>query len=187
MSKKINQIKNLVKNECRNLGFIDEWFYDIYLLGVEKFAKILLKRLPKADEEIVLLGVWLHDLQRVRGKKGDHTKIGAAEAEKVMRQFQYSEEAISHVREIILSHSCDTALRPKSLEGKILASADAMSHYNNDFYLAIAVTGERNLIEYKRWAQKKLDKDYNEKIFFDFAKKIIVRRHKILKELLIMK
>lgn len=85
MNKKINKIKSLVKNECCNLGFIDEWFYDIHLLGVEKFAKILLKKLPKADEEIVLLGVWLHDLQRVREKKGDHAKIGADEAEKVMR------------------------------------------------------------------------------------------------------
>lgn len=73
------------------------------------------------------------------------------------------------------------------MEGKILASADAMSHYNNDFYLAIAVTGERNLIEYKKWALKKLDKDYNKKIFFDFAKKMISKRHKILKELLTIK
>lgn len=187
MSEKINKIKKLVKNECHNLGFIDEWFYDIHLLSVEKFAKILLKKLPKADKEIVLLGVWLHDLQRVRGKKGDHAKIGAIEAEKVMRQFEYSGEVISHVREIILSHSCDTFSRPKSLEGKILASADAMSHYNNDFYLVIAVAGERNLTEYKKWALEKLDKDYNKKIFFDFAKKMIVKRHKILKEFLTMK
>lgn len=185
MSEKISKIKNLLKNECRNLGFIDEWFYGIHLLGVEKFAKILLKKLPKADKEIVMLGVWLHDLQRVRGKKGNHAKIGAIEAEKVMRQFQYSKEVIKQVKEIILSHSCDT-MSPKSLEGKILASSDAMSHYINDFYLVIAVSGERNLVEYKKWALEKLDRDYNKKIFFDFAKKMIFKKHKVLKELLTM-
>lgn len=185
--KKITIIKKIIKNECINSSNIDAWFYDIHLLGVEKFANELLNELPEADKEIVMLGVWLHDLQRIRGKKGDHAKIGAEEAEKVMKQFQYSKEVIKHVREIILSHSCDTKLKPKSLEGKILASADAMSHYINDFYLVIAVTGERNLIDYKKWALEKLDRDYNKKIFFDFAKSKIKARHNVLWKLFTMK
>lgn len=187
MSRKIDQIKNLVKNECLNLGFIDDWFYSVHLLGVEKFAKELLKKLPKADNEIVLLGVWLHDLQRVRGIKGDHAKMGVVEAEKVMRQFKYSEKAIKHVKEMILSHSCDTRLIPKTLEGKILASADAMSHYVNDFYLTIAVTGQRDLVSFKKWALEKIDRDYNKKIFFDFAKRMTEKRCKVLKEVFTMK
>jgi len=180
MNSKITQIKNLVKNECLTLGYIDKWFYNVHLLGVEKFAKELLKKLPKADKEIVLLGVWLHDLQRVRGIKDNHVKIGAIEAEKVMKQFGYSEKTIKHVKEMILAHSCDTRLMPKSLEGKILASADAMSHYINDFYLTIASTGQRDLAGFKKWALEKLDRDYNKKIFFDFAKKMIEKRHKVL-------
>ncbi|MBU4339144.1 HD domain-containing protein [Patescibacteria group bacterium] len=191
MSNRISQIKSLVKNECFNLGFIDNWFYGVHLLGVEKFAKVLFKKMSKADKEIVLLGVWLHDLQRVRGIKGDHAKMGAIEAEKVMRQFNYPEKTIKHVKEIILAHSCDTCLMPETLEGKILASADAMAHYVNDFYLTIAVTGavtgERDLVSFKKWALEKLDKDYNRKIFFDFAKKMIEKRHKALKEVFTMK
>ena len=187
MSNKISQIKNLVKDECFNLGFIDNWFYSVHLLGVEKFAKELLKKLPKSNKEVVLLAVWLHDLQRVRGIKGDHAKMGAVEAEKVMRQFKYPEKAIKHVKEMILAHSCDTGLIPKTLEGKILASADAMSHYINDFYLAIATTGERDLMGFKKWALEKLNRDYNKKIFFDFAKKMIEKRHKILKKVFTMK
>lgn len=185
--KKIAEIKKIIKNECANLGYTGTWFYDIHLLGVEKFAKELLNKFPEANREIVMLGVWLHDLQRVRGKKGDHAKIGAEESEKVMRQFQYSEKIIKRVGKIILSHSCDTKLKPKSLDGKILASADAMSHYINDFYLVIATTGERNLIDYKKWALKKLNKDYNKKIFFDFAKKKIKARHNVLWKLFTMK
>ena len=72
------------------------------------------------------------------------------------------------------------ARHAKKLGKKILASADAMSHYINDFYLIIATTGKRNLLE-------KLKRDYNKKIFFDFAKKTIRKRHELLMELMTMK
>ena len=180
-------IKKMIKKECSTLGFIDDWFYEIHLLGVEKFAKYLLKKIPKADEEVVMLGVWLHDLQRIRGIRGNHAKIGSIEAEKVMKKFGFEKNIIKHVKEIILAHPCNTKLRPKTVEGKILASADAMSHCINDFYLTIATTGQRNMKEYKKWALEKLDKDYNKKIFFDFAKKKIKERHDILKKLFTMK
>lgn len=186
MNCRVEQIKRLVKNECSRSRFIDSWFYDVHLLGVERFAKELLKKLPQADREIVWLGVWLHDLGKVRGIKGNHAKRGAAEAEKVMRQFGYPEKMMPPVKAIILSHGCKAGLKPKTLEGKILASADAMSHYANDFYLTIAVTGEKNLSNFKKWALEKLAKDYNKKIFFAFARKMIARRHEILKEVLTM-
>ncbi len=183
---KIMAIKKLIANECKTLGFAPEWFYGIHLLGVEKFAKKLLKQLPKADKEIVMLGVWLHDLQRIRGIKGDHAKIGAREAVKVLREFNYEKNKISRVKDIILSHTCGTNLRPKTIEGKILSSADAMAHYTNDFYLVIAVTGQRNLKEYKDWVMEKLDRNYNKKIYFDFAKKMIKKRHDIFKTIFTM-
>lgn len=183
MSKKIIEIKKLIKKECQGANF--NWFYDTHLLNVEKFSKELLKKLPEANKEIVMLCVWLHDLQRIRKIEGDHQEIGAEEAEKVMKQFQYSEAEVIRVKEAILSHSCGKRL-PKSLEGKILASADAMSHYVDDFYLKIAVTGQRNLADYKKWALEKLDRDYNKKIFFGFAKKIIDKRHKILLDFFMM-
>jgi HD superfamily phosphodiesterase len=186
MSKKIGQIKKLVKNECLTLGFAGGWFYDVHLLAVEKCAKELLVELPKANAEVVMLGVWLHDLQRVRGIAGDHAKMGAIEAEKVMKQFEYSEETIGQVKNMILAHSCDTKLMPKTLEEKILATADAMSHYVNDFYLTIALSGKRDLPEFKKWALEKLDKDFNKKIFFVSVKKRIAPRHKILKDFLTM-
>lgn len=186
MDTKIDEIHNLIKDECLNLGLIDTWFYSVHLLAVEKFAKQLLEKLPEADEEIVLLGVWLHDLQRIRGLNGDHAKTGAEEAEKVMKQFNYPDEKIEKVKNIILSHSCDTELMPTTIEGKILASADAMSHYTNDFYLIIAATKERDLAGYKKWALEKIEKDYNKKISFDFAKESIKDRYEALKKVLTM-
>ena len=172
----------MVKKECSRATMTGEWFYDTHLLAVEKFAKKLLEKLKGADAEVVLLGVWLHDLQRVRDKKGDHAKVGANEAEKTMLEMGYPEKTISHVKEIILSHSCNSDSMPQTVEAKILASADAMSHYVNDFYLKIALLRQRSLPEFKEWSLEKLDRDYNKKIFFDFAKKMIKKRHDVLTE-----
>ncbi|MEA1925789.1 MAG: HD domain-containing protein [Patescibacteria group bacterium] len=183
---KVNLIKELVKGECDRLGFVPDWFYGSHLLAVEKFSKFLLKNLPKADKEMVMLGVWLHDLQRIRSIKGDHQKIGAKEAGKVLEKYGYTKDEIIKVKNIIRTHSCSD-LKPKTLEGKILASADAMSHYVNDFYIKIAISGERNLDDYKKWALEKLNRDYNKKIFFSFAKKEIKERHNALKKVFTMK
>jgi len=174
----------LIKKECFANG--SEWFYSIHLLAVEKFAKELLGKLPKADKELVMLGVWLHDLQRVRGIKGDHVKIGATEAGKTMEQIGYGQEAIERVKETILAHSYDGKVRPKTLEGKILATADAMSHFTNDFYLEIAVMGRRDVKGFKKWALEKIERDYHKKIFFPFAKKIVAKHYRALKEFLTM-
>ena len=184
MASKINQIKKLVKAECRANGL--GWFYDVHLVAVENCAKLLLEKLPKADKEIVMLGVWLHDLQRVRGIEGDHVKIGALEAKKVMREFNYPRWKIEALREIVLSHSCQKGLAPKTLEGKILATADAMSHFTNDFSLEIAVTGRRDVKGFKKWALEKIERDYHKKIFFPFAKKIVAKHYRALKEFLTM-
>lgn len=184
-NKIVKQIKEKIKDECCRINHLD-WFYDNHLLAVEKCANFLLKKLPKADKEIVLLGVWLHDTQRVRKIKGDHQKIGAIEAKKIMLEYGYSADIIKNVQNIILSHSCENLL-PITLEGKILATADAMAHYSNSFYLQIAVLGQRSLREFKLWALEKLDRDYNKRMFFSFAKKEIKDRHAVLMKLFTMK
>ena len=181
MQNKILAIKNQIKQECEKSIKVAYWFYNTHLLGVEKQAKYLLKNLPEANKEVVMLGVWLHDLQRTRGIKGDHQKIGAQEAEKIMKEYDYGKDIIKKVKDAILTHSC-RGKKPKTLEGKILATADAMSHYYNNFYLKVALTGERDIDDYKKWALEKLDRNYNEKIFFDFAKKKIKSRHDLYKK-----
>jgi len=184
--KTIKKIKEKIKNECYNLRHIEPWFYTEHLLAVEKYANFLLKKLPRANKELVLLGVWLHDTQIVRGKRGDHQKEGANEAGKIMREYGYANDMIKKVQSIILTHSCDKDI-PATLEGKILATADAMTHYVNDFYLRIATAGQRDLKGFKLWALEKLQRDYNKKIFFSFAKEKIKDRHFLLMKLFKMK
>lgn len=183
--KRIEQIKKQIKQECKKSKYIEDWFYDVHLLKVEEMSKWLLKKLPKADKEIVLLGVWLHDLQRIRGIKGEHQKAGAIEAAKVMKKYGYDKDVMARVQEIILTHSCSRNM-PGSLEAKILATADAMSHYYNDFFLVIGLTGKREIKEYKTWVLEKLNRNYKKKLFFPFAKKKIKDRHDLVMKIMTM-
>jgi len=182
---KIDQLKKLVKEECFKNN--REWFYKTHLIQVEKFAKILLKKLPKADKETVMLAVWCHDLQRVRNLKGDHEKVGAREAAKTLKEFGYDDGVIERIKEIISHHSGNDPKKIKTLEGKILVSADAMSHYHNDFFLKIAVMAQRDIEQFKKWSLEKLNRNYNKKIFFPFAKKMIKKRHDALMYIFTMK
>jgi HD superfamily phosphodiesterase len=184
MEKILEKIEELIEKECKS-GFAPEWFFEAHILAVKKYADFLLEKLPEANKDVVLLGVWLHDLQRIRGIEGDHQKIGAEEAEKVMQSLEIDKNISDQVKQIILTHSCSNEL-PITLEGKILASADAMSHYINDFYLQIMLTRDRNLRQYKEWALEKLDRDFEKKIFFDFAKEEIKERHDALKKIFTM-
>lgn len=186
MTNKIKEIKKQVEQECKANKKLPEWFYSEHLSMGEKFSEVLVRELTKADRIVVLLGVWLHDLQRVRGLAGDHQTVGAREAVKVMKTYGYEKSAIDKVESIILTHSCSKN-KPASVEGKILATADAMSHYYNDFFLRIALTGQRDLKDYKVWVLEKLNQNYNQKIFFVSAKKKIKQRHELYKKIFTMK
>lgn len=96
-----------------------------------------------------------------------------------MKQFGYDQDIIKKVQNIILTHSCDKKM-PETIEGRVLSSADAMAHYTGDFFLRIAVSGDRNVEEYKEWALEKINRNYNKKILFDFAKEKIRGRHEVI-------
>ena len=58
--------------------------------------------------------------------------------------MNYPEETIEKVKHCILTHSSDKNYPPKTIEAKIVASADALSHFDNFLALAhsCAVRGE---------------------------------------------
>lgn len=185
MVNQISDIRLKVKDECARLGNVPEWFFEAHLCEVERRFLELLAENIQADREVVALGVWLHDLQRIRGIQGGHEEAGAVEAEKVMQEFGLDEDLIERVKRIILTHSCKNR-QPDTLEGKILATADAMSHYFNDFYLRIACLGQRDADGFKEWVLEKLDRDFNQKIFFESAKQKIQARHDLFKQVFSM-
>jgi hypothetical protein len=88
-----------------------------------------------------------------------------------MRKCGYSDDEIAlTVDDAVRYHSCHDGQIPKSLEGKILATADALFHLETDFYIysVWAHAGEgATLVETKEYVLKKLDRDFKNKILFD--------------------
>jgi len=183
MNNKLSRIKSLIKKECEKNGLAS--FYEHHLMAVEKNAQELLSRLPKADKETVMLGVWLHGLKKVRKLKGDPEEVGSREAEKVLKEFQYPPETITLVKDIIMTHRCKKHI-PTTLEARALATADAMSQYSSDWVLNYAMTEGMSLAEFKKFMIEKLEHNYNHRIFFSFAKKLIQKRHEALMYVLTM-
>ncbi len=187
MLNKTQQIKKYLANEIKSSKHCESWFYKEHLLVVEKLALDLCNLYPAANRDAVILSVWFHDIGRAHGHDKNHDLYGANYAKKVLTENNFDKNLIDLVTNSCKTHSCDKNGKPKSLEGKILATADALSHYHNGFYLRILHSWSKkiNTAHYPKLANKpsyqklktklfqKINRDFNEKIFFEEAKQAI--------------
>lgn len=167
----VNKIREAVTKEANDSKEIESWFLPFHILEVEHFANKLCDAHPEADREVVVLSVWFHDIGRFRGIEDDHDVYGAEESKKVLSQEGVSEEIIDKVYEACRSHRCDE-IKPKEIEAKILATADAMSHFTHGFYprLLPYLCKDRSYEEARDFINKKLLRDFNDKISFEEAR-----------------
>lgn len=161
------QIRQLVIDEAKKSPYVDPWFLEQHLLEVEKYANVLCDKFPEADRNIVGLGVWFHDIGRLRNIDEGHDIYGAEESSKVL-EGKASQEVIDRVYEVCRAHGCKD-VKPVSVEAKILSTADAMSHFSHGFYMRLFqyLKDENSFEEIKDMINKKLERDFNDKIAFD--------------------
>ncbi len=186
---KSDQIKNYVIGEFEKSG--QKWFVESHLKIVERLA-IELGKTKDADMEVVKLAVWLHDIYYANsgppiGEKKDdtHHEFGAKKAREIMTEYGYDEKTINHVEECILTHRCKGDM-PKTPEARILASADAMSHIEN-FSILLFVGFVRNKMtiqEVYNWLSRKIERDWNEKIFFPEARDMVKDKYEQVQSIL---
>ncbi len=186
---KAEQIRNYAIGEFEKSG--QKWFVELHLKVVEKLALELAKK-EHADEEVVKLGVWLHDIyyaesEPVSAEKGDdrHDVIGAERARKILTEYACDEKVIRQVEECVLAHRCRDK-KPDTLEGKVLASADAMSHIENFSLLLFLgfVKDKMTVQEVYNWLSRKIDRDWNEKIFFPEARDMVKDKYEQVQSIL---
>lgn len=103
-----------------------------HIESVVKFALILADKL-EADKEILEIAALLHDIGSVTNKDWyeEHHIHGARIAQEILEKYSYPEEKIKSVKECIIAHRGSRDIKRLSLEAQILASADAMSHFEN--------------------------------------------------------
>lgn len=121
------------KAKGRFFQMIDESGSDPYLLRphvpeVERWAKHLLKKYPQADEEAVLLAVWLHDTGHYPIlAEIDHAIRSEERAKEFLEKEKYQKDKTDKVLNCVRAHRCRDVM-PCSIEAKIVACADSASH-----------------------------------------------------------
>jgi uncharacterized protein len=180
MDKKTAEIRKIVKDICEKDGKM-QW--EMHVTPVLDNAMRLAKML-NADKKVVEISVYLHDIARLKGKP-NHEIEGAKMAEKILSKLGYPKPFIEKVRYCILNHR-SSFKECKTLEAKILNSADAMAHFDNIpwmFWVAIREE-KKELKDAFEWVDKKVDKGWNNKIQLPEAREIARPKYEAAKLLL---
>lgn len=149
-----------------------------HLPQVEKWAKKLLSLYPQADEEVVLCGVWSHDIGQVVGDKEiDHAVNSESEIRRFLAEQGAKPDFIDKVAHCARSHRCKD-VQPNSLEAKILAVADSASHMTDIVYLDMFSRGDYDS------ALGKLERDYRDVVIFPELQQAIKPLYEAWKQLL---
>lgn len=148
----------------------------------KKWAEFMLKKYPKANKEIVLLAVWLHDLGHYPiNVEIDHAIRGEERAGKFLEKENYSKEETDKVLHCVRAHRCKDVM-PQSLEAKIMAFSDSASHMTSAMYLDMAKDDKDKKIPFRVYA--KMERDFRDLAIFPEVQKELVELYESWKTLL---
>jgi HD superfamily phosphodiesterase len=176
---RLNSLKQKVEKfylENKN-SVSKDWFdlvYQGHLLIVVKNAEDLAQKY-KANFEYCSAGALIHDLAYAVTTKNDPELDSKSEelGRKILKSAEYSSDEIETIIKIVNSHSATHKI-PESLEAKIVATADAITHFETLFYSYInwhhLIFKPDGYETFKKWVLKKIDRDFNQKIFFEEEK-----------------
>ncbi|NTU46102.1 HD domain-containing protein [Candidatus Roizmanbacteria bacterium] len=164
-----------------------DWLADHHVFVVADNASKLAKKYG-ANEELARVAALLHDIADTKTQRSDekHEELSLQMARELMKEAGYNDDEIKLVvDDAIRYHSCYEGEHPESIEGKILSTADSLAHLKTDFYVFAtwAFARDMSLDEIKEWILKKIDRDLNNKIFFDEVREEVSPDYERIKEL----
>ncbi|MDD3283975.1 MAG: HD domain-containing protein [Patescibacteria group bacterium] len=173
----VKKVKQFVESECKKPT--SKYGYEPFVyhfLPMLKYAKDLSEKY-KADREIVLLSVWLHDIGSIICGRENHHITGSRIAEEKLKELDYSKERIKLIKNCILHHRGSRNEKMKTIEEKIVAEADAMSAFDNisGIFKAAFVYEKLDQGEAKRKVRKKFENKWKQ--LSPIAKKIIKKKY----------
>lgn len=173
---RIQKLKNKIdeiygrKDPNRQADWTD-WLYQNHIYDVaekaEKFAKFY-----GANVDIVVAASMLHDIADaiMKRENPNHENESTRIAREFLEECNFTFEEINIIiNDAVRFHGCKNGEIPKTLEGKVVATADAVAHLKSDFYKFSLETLRKtdSIEEIKDWALPKIERDFYEKIFFD--------------------
>lgn len=184
MDKKVKEVEEFARGIFSENNM--EWFVKLHLEYVDALS-MKLARMKNADEDVVKLSVWLHDINHRNDNVSEKHHIENSEfAAKFLAERKFGDKTIKDVIHCILTHRCKDDYRPETLEAKILASADAMSHIENFSLLLFCafIIRKNNIEEAYEWLSGKIDRDWNRKILVPEGREMIRGKYEEVTEVL---
>jgi len=148
-----------------------DWLFENHVFVVAKNAERIAERFG-AKKDLAIAAAMLHDVaDSVMSREDEsHEEKSLSMARRLLCECNFSEEEISIiVDDAIRFHGCRGVNIPKTLEGRAMASADAIAHLQTDFYdFALKTLQKEETMENIRlWALPKIERDYRIKISFE--------------------
>jgi uncharacterized protein len=172
---RLSRLKNKVdelyqaKNESRAKWA--DWLYGTHVFTVANEAGVLAERFH-AEKELAMAAGMLHDIADAVVSREDpgHEETGARIAKEFLQDSGFADDEIGIIVDDAMKfHGCHGGNMPQTLEGKVMATADAVVHLTSDFYghCVDVLKKEMSVHGIRKWALPKLERDFNDKIFFD--------------------
>lgn len=161
-----NDIINYLKEEIYSRAIKPENKFGMgvyyHIEAVAKNAEILADRY-NADKEVVIIAGWLHDIASITDYSlyEEHHIHGAKIAQEILEKFDY--DKIELVKKCIINHRGSVINDKLTIEEKIVADADAISHFDSVpslLYLAY-VNKNMNIEDGSKFVKNKLERSYN--------------------------
>jgi len=184
----MNNIVSVIKDEvmamCEALKCKtgqDDWNH------VNKVAEVAVQLAKEAgaDEEIALLGAYLHDISNTAqyGSNQDHHIHSAEMAEQMLRKHGYPAKRTERVTKCVLHHRSSRMMPKETPEEVCVADADAVSHFYDipGLFRVAYVLKSLSRDEGAEWVKQKLTKDYFK--LSPRSKEIYKERYDLLQQL----
>ncbi|MFC1686362.1 HD domain-containing protein [Patescibacteria group bacterium] len=179
----IKKIEKFVQETCKkesNKWGSSAWTH--HIVTVVKYAKSLAKKLD-ADMEIVEISALLHDIASISNPDWveDHHIHGTKLAEEVLKKYNYPQEKIEKVKHCILTHRGSKKIKRETIEAEIVASADAMAHFDNiPALMKVAFqVKEMDTDEGAKWVLDKIERSW--KKLMPEAKEMMKEKYEAIK------
>lgn len=153
--------------------------YPDHVTKVAEIAESICNDFPTADREVVLLGVWLHDIGTFLGDRAIHEINSEKEARTFLASEHCSPKVIEKVAHCVRAHRCSD-IQPSTTEAKILAVADSASHLVSGPYIQMSRKFGKESV------MAKLERDYRDIGLIPRVRKELTPLYTAWKNLLIL-
>ncbi len=160
----IRNISTIVKRACysKNNTF-GEGVWDNHIVSVMMYADALAVQYG-ADREVCALAALLHDYAGIYDYKyyAEHHIHSGKAARYLLSHFNYPTEKIDKVVDAIFTHRGSKTFTYNSIEGEVLANADALAHFFEYESLLTYASRQRRLSaqQSQQFVRAKIERSY---------------------------